>query len=135
LNLPDRAGFFDPEQNILLGTVPAMSDCVFCRILNKEIPATFLYQDEQVVAFRDINPAAPTHLLIVPRQHVPDLRAAEATQPALWTSMIRAVQHLAEAEGIGEDGFRVVVNTGAKAGQTVFHLHLHLLGGREFSSL
>ena len=112
-----------------------MADCVFCRIASGEIPAKLVHEDEHVVAFRDINPAAPTHILVIPRRHIPDLRAAEAIQPELWGALIETVQQLAEAEGIAQEGFRVVINTGAKAGQTVHHLHLHLLGGKEFSNL
>lgn len=110
-----------------------MSTCLFCRIVNGEIPAQIVYQDDLVVAFRDINPVAPTHILIVPRQHMPDLRAPEAGEPRLWEALIRAIQHLAEQEGL--DGFRVVSNTGAAAGQTIFHLHLHLLGGKQLGDL
>ncbi len=109
-----------------------MADCLFCRIAAGEIPADLVYQDEKVVAFRDINPAAPVHLLVVPRQHIPDLRALEANRPELWAAMIRAVQQLAKEHGLAPEGFRVVINTGVKAGQSIFHLHLHLLGGREF---
>ena len=112
-----------------------MTDCIFCRIAAAEIPANILYQDGQVVAFRDINPAAPTHILVIPRAHIPDLLAAEANQPELWSAMIQTVQRLAEIEGVAQEGFRVTINTGAKAGQTIHHLHLHLLGGKEFGSL
>ncbi len=109
-----------------------MLDCHFCRIAAGAIPADLVYQDDKVVAFRDIKPAAPVHLLVVPRQHIPDLRAAEANQSELWGAMIRAVQHLAVEQGMAPEGFRIVINTGVKAGQSIFHLHLHLLGGREF---
>lgn len=112
-----------------------VDDCIFCRIAAGDLPAQMVHADERLVAFRDINPAAPVHILIVPRRHIPDLRAAEAIQPGLWDAIIRTVQELSVAEGLAEEGFRVVVNTGAKAGQTVPHLHLHLLGGREFGSL
>lgn len=112
-----------------------MGECVFCRIIAGEVPADIVHRDEWVVAFRDIQPAAPTHILIVPRQHIPDLRAAEANQPQLWAAIVRAVQLLAEQEGLSEEGFRVICNTGTAAGQSVFHLHLHLLGGRKFTAL
>ena len=130
--LPILAGFMGLEQNSLIRMVSKMADCLFCRIAAGEIPTDLIYQDEKVVAFRDINPAAPVHLLIVPRQHIPDLRALEADQPELWAAMVHAVQHLAKEHGIAPEGFRIVINTGVKAGQSVFHLHLHLLGGREF---
>lgn len=112
-----------------------MGNCVFCRIIAGELPASFVHQDDQVVAFRDINPAAPTHVLIVPREHLPDLRHPAAARPALLAAVFRAVQQLAEAEGVAADGFRVVANTGARAGQTVNHLHFHLLGGKDFDTL
>ena len=112
-----------------------MSDCLFCRIAASEIPTDLVYRDDKIVAFRDINPSAPVHILIVPRQHIPDLRAAEADQPELWSAIVRAIQHLAAEQGIAADGFRIVANTGVKAGQSIFHLHLHLLGGRQFGAL
>jgi histidine triad (HIT) family protein len=112
-----------------------MTDCVFCRIIAGEIPAKILHSTELILAFRDINPAAPSHVLIVPRQHIPDLCAAKANQPELWGGIVKAIQTLSESEGIARDGFRVIINTGAMAGQTVNHLHVHLLGGKEFVSL
>ncbi|MGE5550013.1 MAG: histidine triad nucleotide-binding protein [Bacteroidota bacterium] len=112
-----------------------MDGCLFCRIAAGEVPAKIVYQDDLVVAFRDINPVAPTHILIIPRKHLADLREKEAAAPELWGAMIGAVQHLALTEGVSAEGFRIVANTGAKAGQSIFHLHLHLLGGREFNSL
>lgn len=112
-----------------------MKDCLFCRIVAGELPAEIVYRDEMVVAFRDIHPVAPTHVLIVPREHVPDLRAPGAVDPGLWTAVARAFQIVAEREGVAADGFRVVCNTGARAGQTIFHLHFHLLGGRDLGAL
>lgn len=103
-------------------------DCLFCRIVRKEIPATLVAEDEHCVAFRDINPQAPVHVLIVPRAHVASLN--EATDPAMLGRLSLKAAELAKREGIAEAGYRTVVNTNAAAGQTVFHIHLHLLGGR-----
>jgi histidine triad (HIT) family protein len=106
-----------------------MNDCLFCKIIRGEIPAESLYQDEVVVAFRDINPQAPVHVLIVPKQHVADLMEPDAAQGALLSGVYRAVQKLAVQLGL-ESGFRVVANCGKDGGQTVYHIHFHLLGRR-----
>ena len=103
-------------------------DCLFCRIVRKEIPAKLVFENEHCVAFRDIDPQAPTHVLVVPRAHVPSLN--EATDAAMLGQLSLAAAEIAKAEGIAESGYRTVVNTNRGAGQTVFHLHLHLLGGR-----
>lgn len=103
-------------------------DCLFCRIVRKEIPAKLVAEDEHCVAFRDINPQAPVHILIVPREHVASLN--EATDPAMLGRLSLKAAELAKREGIAKAGYRTVVNTNAAAGQTVFHIHLHLLGGR-----
>ena len=105
--------------------------CLFCRIAAGEIPARIAYQDEQVVAFHDIDPKAPTHVLVIPRRHVPSL--AEATDAELLGRMSLLAADIARQEGLAERGFRTVINSGPDAGQTVFHLHLHLLGGRHLS--
>ena len=102
--------------------------CLFCRIVRGEIPATLVAENEHCVAFRDINPQAPTHVLIVPREHVASLN--EARDPALVGRVALFAAEIARKEGIAERGYRTVFNTNADAGQTVFHLHLHLLGGR-----
>jgi histidine triad (HIT) family protein len=104
-------------------------DCIFCRIIAGEIPATFVRREHDLVAIQDANPQAPTHLLVIPREHVPmaiDLKAAHA---ALLGRVFEVAAAIARERGL-EDGYRLVVNNGAKAGQTVFHLHFHLLGGR-----
>ena len=103
-------------------------DCLFCRIVRKEIPAKLVAETEHCVAFRDINPQAPVHILVVPREHVPTLN--DATDPALIGRLSLLAAELAKREGIADAGYRTVVNTNAGAGQTVFHIHLHLLGGR-----
>lgn len=107
-------------------------DCLFCRIATKEIPSTTVAETEDWVAFRDINPQAPTHILIVPRKHIPTLNDLAPEDAELAGRLWLAAKALAEKEGIAESGYRAVVNTNAGAGQSVFHLHLHLLGGRAF---
>ncbi|HEV8497107.1 MAG TPA: histidine triad nucleotide-binding protein [Gemmatimonadaceae bacterium] len=106
-------------------------DCLFCRIVRREIPATLVFEDEHVVAFRDINPQAPVHVVIVPREHVASLN--DATDAALIGRLSLAAAKIALAEGVGQSGYRTVVNTNRDAGQTVFHIHLHLLGGRHLA--
>jgi histidine triad (HIT) family protein len=103
-------------------------DCLFCRIVRGEIPAKLVAEDEHSVAFRDITPQAPVHILIIPREHVASLN--QATDAAMLGRLSLMAADLARKEGISESGYRTVVNTNAAAGQTVFHLHLHLLGGR-----
>ena len=105
------------------------NQCLFCRIVSKEIPAQIVAENADCVAFRDINPQAPVHFLIVPREHVPSLN--QVTDPALVGKLSAFAAELARKEGIAERGYRTVINTNADAGQTVFHIHLHLLGGRQ----
>ena len=102
--------------------------CLFCRIARKEIPATIVFEDDKVVAFRDIDPKAPTHVIVIPRDHVASLN--DATEASLLGALQVAAATIARSEGIAERGYRTVMNCGADAGQTVFHVHLHLLGGR-----
>ena len=104
-------------------------DCLFCRIVSKEIPAKLVLENEHVVAFRDINPQAPLHVLVIPRQHVASLN--EAKDPELIGRLSLAAAEIAKQEGVAESGYRTVINTNRGAGQTVFHVHLHLLGGRD----
>jgi histidine triad (HIT) family protein len=106
-------------------------DCIFCKIVRQEIPAPLIFANERCVAFRDTNPQAPTHVLVVPREHVPSLN--EAPDPTLLGALTAAAAQIAKAEGIAESGYRTVINTNRDAGQTVFHIHLHLLGGRSLS--
>ena len=107
-----------------------MADCLFCGIISGEIKGEVVYQDRSVVAFKDINPKAPVHLLIVPRKHIATLLDVEQVDKGLFGDILFAANKLARDHGISEDGFRVVLNCGAGAGQSVFHIHLHLLGGR-----
>jgi histidine triad (HIT) family protein len=102
--------------------------CIFCRIVRREIPSSIVYESDECVAFRDVNPQAPVHLLVVPRTHVASLNATSDAELVGRLSIVAA--ELAKREGIAESGYRTVVNTNADAGQTVFHIHLHLLGGR-----
>lgn len=104
---------------------------LFQKIIDREIPGTIVHEDDQCVAFRDVNPAAPTHILVVPRKPIPRLVDATDEDQALLGHLMRAAARIAEAEGVG-DAFRLVVNNGADVGQSVFHLHLHVLAGRDF---
>jgi histidine triad (HIT) family protein len=106
-------------------------NCLFCRIVRREIPAAIVWEDAHSLAFRDIDPKAPTHVLVIPKVHVASLN--DATDPAMLGRLTLAAREIAAEEGISESGYRVVLNTGAGAGQTVFHLHLHLLGGRRLT--
>ncbi len=110
-----------------------MPNCVFCRIASGELPSTLLYQDERVVAFRDLNPRAPTHILVIPREHVSSLATAQPPEERLLGHLLLVAANIARTEGVDESGYRVVVNHGVDAGQTVFHLHVHVLGGRPFT--
>jgi histidine triad (HIT) family protein len=107
-----------------------VADCLFCKIVAGQIPATIVFQDDHVVAFRDITPRAPTHVLIVPRRHIASLNDLVADDDALVGEMVRAAATIARKEGLADRGYRTVFNCNADAGQTVFHIHLHLLAGR-----
>jgi histidine triad (HIT) family protein len=106
------------------------SDCLFCKIGAKEIPADIVHSTDQVVAFRDVNPKAPTHILIIPRDHIESAAAVSEDHADLLAEMIQTAAHLARSEGIDKSGWRLVTNVGPDAGQSVPHLHFHLLGGR-----
>jgi histidine triad (HIT) family protein len=108
------------------------TDCLFCKIRDGQIPATILYRDERVLAFKDIGPKAPFHLLVIPLEHVETLGDAAPGHEALLGHLMLTAAKLARDAGHGDKGFRVVMNSGVGAGQTVFHLHLHLLAGRSF---
>ena len=108
-----------------------MADCIFCKIAQKEIPSKLVYEDDTVVAFRDLEPQAPQHVLVIPKKHVESLLALEEDDKALVSHiLVDVIPQLAQELGIAEKGFRVVANTGEEGGQTVKHLHFHLLGGR-----
>jgi histidine triad (HIT) family protein len=108
-----------------------MADCLFCKIAGGEIPADKVKEADDWIAFRDINPQAPTHILIIPREHIATLNDAGPGNEALLGKLLLAARQIAAEEGIAESGYRAVVNCNADAGQAVFHIHMHLLGGRE----
>ncbi|GBE37113.1 HIT-like protein [bacterium BMS3Bbin07] len=105
-------------------------DCIFCRIAEKKLPARLVYEDEFAVAFEDINPQAPVHVLVIPRKHIPTSLDLKEEDNALVGRLFQVANRIARQKGIAERGFRIVMNCNAEAGQTVFHLHIHLLGGR-----
>ncbi len=107
-----------------------MGECLFCKIVAREAPAEVIHASDNVVAFRDINPKAPTHILLVPREHVESMRELDEEHGHVLSELFQAAAHLARAEGIDRSGWRLVANVGPDAGQSVFHLHFHLLGGR-----
>ena len=106
-------------------------DCLFCKIISGEIQGDVVYQDDDVYAFRDINPQAPTHILIVPKRHIPSMNEAVSGDAELLGKLLVAAARIAKDEGVSEDGYRLVINTNRGAGQSVFHVHVHLLGGRQ----
>lgn len=105
-----------------------MVDCIFCKIIRKEIPSQAVYENDSIYAFRDINPKAPVHIMIVPKKHFPTLNQTEDF--SIYPDIFRAVTEIAKQEGIDEKGYRVVANCNDDGGQTVYHIHFHLLGGR-----
>ncbi len=110
-----------------------MSDCLFCRIVAGEIPAEVIHESPNTLAFRDINPQAPTHVLIVPRRHIARINDIVEADHDIVGSLFTAAKEIAAEEGLAEEGYRVVMNCNEAAGQSVFHLHLHLLGGRQLT--
>ena len=108
-------------------------DCIFCQIVAGKVPSEILYQDEEVIAFRDIHPVAPTHLVIIPRRHIPSLAYLLQEDLPLIGHLVNIANQLAKREGIAESGYRLVVNCGEQGGQLVPHLHIHLIGGRRLS--
>lgn len=108
-------------------------NCIFCKIANGELESEIVYQDEEVLAFRDVNPQAPTHILCIPRKHISTANDLSAEDEALAGKLLLTASQLAKQLGFAEDGYRLVMNCNGHAGQTVFHIHLHLLGGRHMS--
>ena len=109
------------------------ANCLFCRIATGEIPAKKVHEDADVVAFHDINPQAPTHVLVIPRKHIPSLNdLSESDASTIGTTVVRASE-IARSLHLHDDGYRLIVNNGEGAGQTVFHIHIHILGGRPFT--
>jgi histidine triad (HIT) family protein len=107
--------------------------CIFCKIAAREIPAEILHESDTVVAFRDSNPKAPVHILLIPKEHIVSADEIERRHGGVLADLVQAATHLANAEGIAQSGWRLVTNVGPDAGQSVFHLHFHLLGGREMA--
>lgn len=110
-----------------------MESCLFCRIASKELPSKMAFEDDRVVAFHDISPQAPVHVLVVPRKHIATLNDVTVEDAALLAHMFQVARKLAEQFGVDQKGYRTVFNVNAEAGQTVFHLHLHVIGGRRLS--
>lgn len=109
-----------------------MADCLFCKIFSKEIKSKIVYEDREIMAFEDINPQAPVHILIIPGKHIESLNDIKEEDEIILGKMFIVAKRIAKEKGISEDGYRTVFNTNKNAGQAVFHLHLHLLGGRKF---
>jgi histidine triad (HIT) family protein len=107
-----------------------MADCLFCKIVRREIPGKIVFEDDELLAFEDINPQAPTHVLVIPKRHIESLNALEASDDGIVGTIVRRAAAIAKDRGISAGGYRIVFNTNRAAGQTVFHIHLHLLGGR-----
>lgn len=107
-----------------------MSECLFCKIIEKKIPAKIVHEDDQTLAFDDINPQAPIHTLIIPKRHVPSIQDFSTQDQSLLAQLVLTCTKVAKQKGVSESGYRIVTNSGADAGQTVFHVHWHVLGGR-----
>jgi histidine triad (HIT) family protein len=108
-------------------------DCIFCQIASGQIPADIIYQDDEIIAFRDIKPQAPVHLLLIPKRHIPSLNQLKEADLPVISRMVAVAQNLAKDEGVAERGYRLAINCGKEGGQLVPHLHMHLLGGRRLS--
>ena len=106
-------------------------NCIFCKIIRGEIPSDIVYEDEEIIAFRDIHPAAPIHILVIPKKHIPALTHLEKEDESLIGKIYTIINKIAEKEGLAQKGFRVIVNCGEDGGQEVEHLHFHLLGGKK----
>ena len=107
-----------------------MEDCIFCKIINKEIPTSIVFEDEEMIAFNDINPQAPIHILLIPREHFASLNNIPEEKKSLLSHLLLKARQIAQEKGIAEKGYRIVLNTESDSGQEVYHIHLHLLGGR-----
>ena len=109
------------------------SNCIFCKIIEKKLPSRIVYEDDTVTAFEDVNPQAPVHTLVVPKKHIPDIHSMTEADRELVGHLFFTARKIAEEKGLDANGYRMVINNGRGAGQTVFHLHLHILSGRRFS--
>ena len=110
-----------------------MIDCTFCRIIAKQMPGEFIYEDDEIVAFKDINPQAPVHFLVVPRKHISSILDIQPEDTDLLGELLLVAKNLALETGLSEKGFRLVVNTGHNAGQNIYHIHVHVMGGRQMT--
>jgi len=110
-----------------------MSECLFCKIANKTIPSKFIYEDDQVVAFDDLHPQAPVHTLVIPKRHVASVQELGELDQALLGRLLLTCTKMAKLKGMADNGYRLVANTGRDGGQTVFHLHFHVMGGRHMA--
>lgn len=126
VRLPDAGGGIRDR----IVVVSATDDCLFCRLVSGEIPATVVVETDTTLAFRDISPAAPTHVLVIPKQHFADMATIVRQQPDVMSDVMATAVEVVRLEGIEEQGYRLVANTGEGGGQTVYHAHLHVLGGR-----
>lgn len=109
-----------------------MNDCLFCKIIERKLPSKIVFEDENLVAFEDVNPQAPVHILLVPRRHIESVNGVEEIDRELMGHLFWISRKLAQERGVAASGYRLVVNSGASAGQSVFHIHVHLVGGRAF---
>ncbi|CCQ97389.1 Uncharacterized HIT-like protein aq_141 [[Clostridium] ultunense Esp] len=110
-----------------------MSDCIFCKIINKEIPSEIIYEDDKVIAFKDVNPQSPIHVLVIPKEHIESANDIDDVNSNLISHIFLTIKDLAKELGIDREGYRIVNNCGEFGGQTVSHMHFHILGGRKFS--
>ncbi|MFB0564650.1 MAG: histidine triad nucleotide-binding protein [Candidatus Aminicenantaceae bacterium] len=110
-----------------------MEDCLFCKIVKKEIPANIVFENERLLAFKDIDPQAPVHILFIPKEHFASLKEVPEEKKDILTELLLQTRKIAEKEGISERGYRIVLNTEKESGQAVFHIHFHLLGGRQMT--
>lgn len=110
-----------------------ISSCIFCKIISKEIPSKIVYEDDEVLSFHDINPQAPVHVLLIPKKHIPSLAEITENDQAILGKLLISASKIAKKLGISEDGYRLVINTNRDAQQTVFHVHIHIIGGRPMS--
>ena len=108
-----------------------MEDCIFCKIINKEIPSEIIYEDEEIISFKDINPAAPVHVLVIPKKHIEKITDLKQEDEAVIGKIFTAINKVAEKVGVAEEGFRVIANCGENGGQEVKHIHFHILGGKK----
>lgn len=112
-----------------------MSDCLFCKIVAKEVPSEIVYEDDKVLAFKDINPVAPVHILLIPKKHISDMTAVEQEDAEILGHLLLVAKKIAQEQGIADSGFRLVNNCKDDGGQVIYHLHFHLLGGRQLTKL